>query len=90
MSPGIKNLSPRKRNTSPHNALINSSRNYNFPIKIALIISNNVNAKGLIFARKYSIPYKFFASSNRKTFESIIKLRLKEKEVTEEILNRVY
>jgi len=50
-------------------SLINSSRNYNFPIKIALIISNNVNAKGLIFARKYSIPYKFFASSNRKTFE---------------------
>ena len=34
-----------------------SSRNYNFPIKIELIISNNINAKGLKLAKKYSILY---------------------------------
>ena len=50
-------------------SIIKSSRNYNFPIKIGLIISNNINAKGLKLAKKYSIPYKFFSSKNRKTFE---------------------
>ena len=50
-------------------SIIKSSRNYNFPIKIELIISNNINAKGLKLAKKYSIPYKFFSSINRKTFE---------------------
>jgi len=50
-------------------SIIKGSRNYNFPIKIELIISNNINAKGLKLAKKYSIPYKFFSSKNRKTFE---------------------
>ena len=50
-------------------SIIKSSRDYNFPIKIELIISNNMNAKGLQLAKKYSIPYKFFSSKNRKTFE---------------------
>ena len=50
-------------------SIIKSSRNYNFPIKIELIISNNINAKGLKLAKKYSILYKFFSSENRKTFE---------------------
>ena len=34
-------------------SLIKSSRDYNFPIKIALIISNNKNATGLLLAKKY-------------------------------------
>ena len=50
-------------------SIIKSSRDYNFPIKIKLIISNNINAKGLKLAKKYSIPYKFFSSKNRKVFE---------------------
>ena len=50
-------------------SIIKSSRDYNFPIKIELIISNNTNAKGLKLAKKYSIHYKFFSSKNRKTFE---------------------
>ncbi len=37
--------------------LLKRSRDYNFPISIKLIISNNPNAKGIIFARRYSIPY---------------------------------
>ena len=39
-------------------ALISSSRNYNFPIQIKLVVSNKKNAPGLIFAKKYSIPFK--------------------------------
>ena len=35
-------------------SLIKNSRNYNFPIKINLIISNNTNAYGLKYAKKYT------------------------------------
>tara|TARA_Y100000817_G_scaffold157106_1_gene122868 strand:- start:700 stop:1263 length:564 start_codon:yes stop_codon:yes gene_type:complete len=38
--------------------LIKSSREYNFPITIKLIISNNEKAKGLVLAKKFSIPFK--------------------------------
>ena len=50
-------------------SIIKSSREYNFPIKIDLIISNNINAKGLKLAKKYYIPFKFFSSKNKKAFE---------------------
>jgi len=50
-------------------SIIKSSRDYNFPIKIKLIISNNINAKGLKLAKKYSISYKFFSSKKREMFE---------------------
>ena len=50
-------------------SIIKSSREYNFPIKVELIISNNINAKGIKLAKKYSIPYKFFSSKNKKKFE---------------------
>ena len=36
--------------------LITYSRDYNFPIKISLVISNNRNALGLKYAKKYKIP----------------------------------
>ena len=55
-------------NGSNLNSLIKRSRDYNFPIKIELIISNNINAKGLKLAKKYSILYKFFSSKNRQEF----------------------
>ena len=38
--------------------LINSSRIYNFPINIKLIVSNKTNALGLKYAKKFSIPFK--------------------------------
>ena len=59
------------------NSIIKSSRNYNFPIKIELIISNNKKAKGLIHAKMYGVPFKFFSSDNKKEFErnSIIELK---------------
>ena len=50
-------------------SLVKSSREYNFPIKIELVISNNIKAKGLQFAKKYGIPFKFFAYDNQKNFE---------------------
>ena len=50
-------------------SIIKSSRDYIFPIKIKLIISNNINARGIKLAKKYSIPYKFFSSKNKKIFE---------------------
>ena len=45
-------------------SIIKSSRDYNFPIKIELIISNSLNAKGLKLAKKYGIPSKFFSSKS--------------------------
>jgi formyltetrahydrofolate-dependent phosphoribosylglycinamide formyltransferase len=56
-------------NGSNLKSLIKSSRDYNFPIKIELVISNNIKAKGLQFAKKYCIPFKFFAHDDKKKFE---------------------
>ena len=50
-------------------SIIKSSRDYNFPIKIELIISNNSKAKGLKLAKKNGIPFKFFRYENQKEFE---------------------
>ena len=58
-------------NGSNLKSLIKSSRDYNFPIKIKLIISNNIKAKGLDFATKYNIPFKFFAYDNQKNLKEI-------------------
>ena len=56
-------------NGSNLKSIIKSSRDYNFPIKIELIISNNIKAKGLEFAKKYGISFKFLAYDNQKKFE---------------------
>ena len=45
-------------------SLIKNTRDYNFPIKIELIISNNINAKGNILAKKFGIPFRFFVYKN--------------------------
>ena len=39
------------------NNLIKRSREYNFPVKIKLIVSNNINAEGLKYAKINSIPF---------------------------------
>ena len=39
--------------------LILSSREKNFPIKIDLVIYNNKNCKGINYAKKYFIPFKY-------------------------------
>ena len=63
------------------NSIIKSSRDYNFPIKIELIISNNINAKGLNLAKKHSIPYKFFSSMKKKTFERNCLFEIKKRKI---------
>ena len=56
-------------NGSNLKSILKSSRDYNFPIKIELIISNNKHAGGLKIAKKYSIPYKYFQYHDKKKFE---------------------
>ena len=51
-------------------SIIKSTRDYNFPINIELVISNKKNARGLNYAKKYSIPYKIITNKSKK-FEQI-------------------
>ncbi len=57
--------------------LILNSNNYNFPIKIKLVVSSKENAEGLKLAKKWSIPYlilnKNQSLSDNKT---LIKLKM--------------
>jgi len=62
-------------------SIIKSSRDYNFPIKIELVISNNDKAGGLNHAKKYSIPYRFFCSENLKEFERNSLHEIKKKKI---------
>ncbi len=48
-------------------SIIKSARDYNFPINIELVISNKKTAKGINYAKKYSIPYQTI--TNKKKFE---------------------
>ena len=63
------------------NSLIEYSRNYNFPIKISLIISNNKNAYGLKYAKKHNIPYKYFGYKNKILFEKKCLNELKKRKI---------
>ena len=56
--------------------LIIRSRDNSFPIKISLIVSNNKKAYGVIYAKKYKIPY-IFVNTNIKFYENKILLYLK-------------
>ena len=62
-------------------SIIKNSRNYYFPIKINLVISNKKNADGLKIAKKYSIPFKFFSSINQDKFEKQSLIELKKKKI---------
>jgi phosphoribosylglycinamide formyltransferase 1 len=62
-------------------SILKSSRDYNFPIKIDLIISNNIKAKGLNFAKKYNISFKYFKYENRKKFERKCLFEIKKRNI---------
>lgn len=62
-------------------SLIKSSREYSFPLKIKLILSNNNKAYGLRYAKKYNIPYKFFNFKNKNLFERNCLRELKKKKI---------
>ena len=52
------------------NSIIKNSRDYNFPINVNLVISNNKSAKGIGFAKKFSIPC-ILLDSEKDRFEKI-------------------
>ena len=52
-------------------SLILNSRNKNFPVNIKLVITNNRNAKGIIFAKKNSIPI-LIIDTKKNNFENKI------------------
>ena len=61
--------------------LISCSRNENFPIKISLVISNNKKANGIIYAKKYKIPY-LFIDTTYQNYENKILLNLKKYKIS--------
>jgi len=61
--------------------LIFFSRNKNCPIKISLIISNNRNANGITYAKKYKIPYLLINTSDY-NYENKILLYLKKYKIS--------
>ena len=62
-------------------ALIKSSREYNFPININYIISNDKRAKGIKYAKLYKIPYQILNLNKIITLETFLK-DLKKKRIT--------
>ena len=59
-------------------SIIQNSRDYNFPIKVKLIITNNLDAYGNKYANKYNIPLKFY---NQKYFERNCLIELKKRKI---------
>ncbi len=57
--------------------LIKKSRDYNFPINIKLVVSNNSKAKGILFAKLNSIPY-IIVNTNLRNYEYKILKKLRE------------
>jgi len=52
-------------------SLIDRSRDQNFPINISLIICNNKDANGVLYAKRNSIPY-LIINTKKNNFESCI------------------
>ena len=61
--------------------LILRSRDNSFPINIKLIITNNKNAYGIIYAKKNSIPYIVLKTETR-NFENILLQNLKKNKIS--------
>ena len=62
-------------------SIIKNSRDYNFPISVKLVISNNKKAKGIKYAKQYNIPYKIYSSKNLSNFERNCLIELKHKNI---------
>ena len=63
------------------NNLIKKSREYNFPVKIKLIVSNNINAEGVKYAKINSIPL-IFINTKLDNFEYKILKELKRYDIS--------
>lgn len=55
------------------NNLISHSRDKSFPIKISLVISNNKNAYGINYAKKYKIPHALINTRKHNCENEILK-----------------
>ena len=53
-------------------SLIHNSRSHNFPVNISLVICNNKKAKGLLHAKKNSIPYLIIDTKKRNYENNIL------------------
>ena len=63
------------------NNLIKKSREYNFPVKIRLIVCNNINAEGVKYAKINSIPL-IFINTKLNNFEHKILKELKRYDIS--------
>ena len=61
-------------------SIIKYSRDYNFPINVALVVSNKKEANGINFAKKFSIPYRIF-NLNKYGFEKAAIKELRERKI---------
>ena len=61
--------------------LIIKSREYNFPISINLIVCNNPNSEGILYAKKNSIPL-LIIDTKKRNFENKILLYLKKYKIS--------
>ncbi len=58
-------------------SIIKSTRDYNFPINIELVISNKKTAKGIHYAKKFSIPYQTITNKTKFEHFALRFIRLK-------------
>ncbi len=61
--------------------LIKSSRDVTFPIKVNLVISDNKDAKGILYAKKNSIPF-FIVNTKKRNYESHILSKIKKYKIS--------
>ena len=61
--------------------LIKKTRDYNFPINIKLVISNNKNAQGINHAKINSIPF-LIINTKKRGFENLILEIIKKKKIS--------
>ena len=57
-------------------SLIENSRYQNFPVNISLVVSNDIKAKGVLHAKKNSIPY-LIINTKKRNFENAILKKIK-------------
>ena len=57
-------------------SLIKNSRYQNFPVNISLVVSNDIKAKGILHAKKNSIPY-LIINTKKRNFENAILKKIK-------------
>ena len=62
-------------------SLIENSRYQNFPINISFVVCNNMKAKGILHAKKNSIPY-LIVNTKKRNFENKILKKIKKYNIT--------